>query len=273
MSKTILTVDDGAEIRMVVSEIFRLFDCAVLEASSAEEGLMLATCHGPDLILLDVGMPGMDGVEMLAKLKADLPRPDLAKPNDSHYGMAMRFLKKKGVSDADAKKLVSRVAILEKLAPGFEVYHFYANGTYGTWVSQGKAKISPNDLMRQEREKVEGERDVAVAQNEKLQEEVLDLEGQKKPMWPTIVPSATPFSNCATVVPTPWPVMTVGPNGERSLTREASMESTRRQMLLHMTMRASSTKPGLMPVPRMVTSCSLASLSNISARAGSLAHG
>ncbi len=116
----------------------------------------------------------------LAKLKADLPRPDLAKPNDSHYGMAMRFLKKKGVSDADAKKLVSRVAILEKLAPGFEVYHFYANGTYGTWVSQGKAKISPNDLMRQEREKVEGERDVAVAQNEKLQEEVLDLEGQKK---------------------------------------------------------------------------------------------
>ena len=116
----------------------------------------------------------------LTKLKAELPRPDVAKPNDSHYGMALRFLKRKGVSDADAKRLVSRVAILEKLAPGFEVYHFYANGTYGTWVSQGKAKISPNDLMRQEREKVEGERDEAVAQNDKLQEEVLDLESQKK---------------------------------------------------------------------------------------------
>jgi predicted nuclease with TOPRIM domain len=116
----------------------------------------------------------------LAKLKADLPKPDVARPNDSHYGMAMRFLKKKGVSEAEAKKLVSRVAILDKLAPGFEVYHFYANGTYGTWVSQGKAKISPNDLMRQEREKVEGERDEAVAQNEKLQEEVTDLESQKK---------------------------------------------------------------------------------------------
>ena len=116
----------------------------------------------------------------LAKLKADLPKPDLAKPNDSHYGMALRFLKKKGVPEAEAKKLVSRVAIMDKLAPGFEVYHFYANGTYGTWVSQGKAKISPNDLMRQEREKIEGERDEAVAQNEKLQEEVLDLESQKK---------------------------------------------------------------------------------------------
>jgi len=116
----------------------------------------------------------------LAKLKADLPKPDVAKPNDSHYGMALRFLKKKGVPEAEAKKLVSRVAIMDKLAPGFEVYHFYANGTYGTWVSQGKAKITPNDLMRQEREKVEGERDEALAQNEKLQEEVLDLESQKK---------------------------------------------------------------------------------------------
>ena len=116
----------------------------------------------------------------LAKLRADLPKPDLAKPNDSHYGMALRFLKKKGVSDDNAKKLVSRVAILEKLAPGFEVYHFYANGTYGTWVAQGKAKISPSDLMRQEREKIEGERDTAVAQSDKLQVEVLDLESQKK---------------------------------------------------------------------------------------------
>ena len=116
----------------------------------------------------------------LAKLKADLPKPDVAKLNDNHYSMALRFLKKKGVPEAEAKKLVSRVAILDKLAPGFEVYHFFANGTYGTWVSQGKAKITPNDLMRQEREKIEGERDEAVAQNEKLQEEVVDLEGQKK---------------------------------------------------------------------------------------------
>jgi predicted nuclease with TOPRIM domain len=131
----------------------------------------------------------------IAKLKADLPKPDVAKPNDSHYGMAMRFLKKKGVPEADAKKLVSRVAILEKLAPGFEVYHFYANGTYGTWVSQGKAKISPNDLMRQEREKIEGERDEAVAQNEKLQEEVLDLESQKKKITEEIAGLQTERAN------------------------------------------------------------------------------
>jgi predicted nuclease with TOPRIM domain len=131
----------------------------------------------------------------LAKLKADLPKPDVAKANDSHYGMAMRFLKKKGVSDAEAKKLVSHVAIMEKLAPGFEVYHFYANGTYGTWVSQGKSKISPNDLMRQEREKIEGERDEAVAQNDKLQEEVTDLESQKQKITEEIASLQTERSN------------------------------------------------------------------------------
>jgi hypothetical protein len=114
------------------------------------------------------------------KLKALLPRPDLAGPNDSHYGMALRFLKKRGVSEDEAKQLVSRVNLMEKMAPGFEVYHFYANGVYGSWVAQGKAKITPNDLQRQEREKVEGERDTAVAQNEKLQEDVNDLATVKK---------------------------------------------------------------------------------------------
>ena len=116
----------------------------------------------------------------LNKLKAQLPKPDLARPGDSHYGMALRFLKKKGVSDEEAKRLISRVNIMEKLAPGFEVYHFYANGTYGTWVAQGKAKITPNELVRQEREKIEGERDEAVAQSEKLQEDVQDLQNQKQ---------------------------------------------------------------------------------------------
>ncbi len=118
--------------------------------------------------------------DKLAKLKSELPKPDVARANDSHYGLAMRFLKKQGVPEAQAKRLVENVNIMEKLAPGFEVYHFYSNGVYGTWVAKGKAKISPSELNRQERAKIEGERDEAVAQNEKLQEEVSDLDTQKK---------------------------------------------------------------------------------------------
>ena len=118
--------------------------------------------------------------QKIAKLKADLPKPDSAREGDSHYGLALKFLKKKGVPEAEARKLVSNVNIMEKLAPGFEVYHFYANGVYGTWVAKGRAKITPSELQKQEREKIEGERDTALAENEKLQEDVLDLEGQKK---------------------------------------------------------------------------------------------
>ncbi|MDE3246314.1 MAG: hypothetical protein KGN80_09520 [Acidobacteriota bacterium] len=118
--------------------------------------------------------------DKVAKLRAVLPKPDMAGPNDSHYGMALRFLKKKGVPLDQARALVSRVNLMEKMAPGFEVYHFYSNGVYGTWVNQGKAKISPSDLQRQEREKIENERDTAVAQGEKLQEEVDDLATRKK---------------------------------------------------------------------------------------------
>lgn len=117
--------------------------------------------------------------EQIAKLRAVLPKPDAAKSGDNHYSMALRFLRKKGISEEKAKALINKVNIMEKLAPGFEVYHFYNNGAYGTWVNQGRAKISPNDLVREEREKVEGERDTALAENEKLQEDVNDLMNEK----------------------------------------------------------------------------------------------
>ncbi|HXC17793.1 MAG TPA: hypothetical protein VNV60_10165, partial [Holophagaceae bacterium] len=118
--------------------------------------------------------------DKLDKLKSELPKPDVARNNDSHYGLAMRFLQKQGLSKTDAKRLVDNVNIMDKLAPGMEVYHFYSNGVYGTWVTKGRARISPSELNRQERAKIEGERDTAVAQNEKLQEEVSDLATQKE---------------------------------------------------------------------------------------------
>jgi hypothetical protein len=118
--------------------------------------------------------------EKMARLRAVLPKPDLAKANDSHYGMAMRFLRRKGVSEEKAKALISRVLIMDKMAPGFEVYHFYNNGVYGSWVAQGKAAISPTQLQAEEKAKIEGERDTAVEKNTKLEEEVSDLNAQKE---------------------------------------------------------------------------------------------
>jgi len=74
MAVKILTVDDSKTIRMIVAKAFRPYECEVLEASNGVEGLAVASKEKPNVIILDVTMPVMDGPEMLAKLKSN---PDL----------------------------------------------------------------------------------------------------------------------------------------------------------------------------------------------------
>ncbi|MGE4178245.1 MAG: PleD family two-component system response regulator [Limisphaerales bacterium] len=71
MAIRILSVDDSRPIRLIVTRALRPFDCEVIEASNGEEGLAMAARERPDLILLDVTMPVMDGVTMLAHLRGD----------------------------------------------------------------------------------------------------------------------------------------------------------------------------------------------------------
>ena len=71
MGPKILTVDDSKTIRMIVARAFKSFACEIFEASDGVEGLTVAQRERPDIIILDLTMPIMDGVEMLTKLKAD----------------------------------------------------------------------------------------------------------------------------------------------------------------------------------------------------------
>jgi two-component system, cell cycle response regulator len=71
MRYKILSVDDSKTVRIIIKKAFKLYDCDILEAANGVEGLALATKETPDVILLDVTMPVMDGVEMLTKLKSD----------------------------------------------------------------------------------------------------------------------------------------------------------------------------------------------------------
>jgi two-component system cell cycle response regulator len=71
MATKILSVDDSRTIRLIVGHAFKPYDCQVCEAANGEEGLAAAAREMPDLIILDVTMPVMDGVTMLAKLKED----------------------------------------------------------------------------------------------------------------------------------------------------------------------------------------------------------
>ena len=71
MPTKILSVDDSRTIRLIVAKAFRPYDATILEGTNGEEGLAVAAREKPDLIILDVTMPVMDGVTMLSKLKAD----------------------------------------------------------------------------------------------------------------------------------------------------------------------------------------------------------
>ncbi len=70
--KKVLIVEDEPSLRQaLVDKIHRLSDIVVLEASDGEVGLMSALNERPQVIVLDVIMPKMDGLTMLKKLRED----------------------------------------------------------------------------------------------------------------------------------------------------------------------------------------------------------
>lgn len=71
MTLKVLTVDDSKTIRMIVKKAFQSYDCAIFEAENGAEGLAAATKEKPGLIILDITMPVMNGIEMLDRLKSD----------------------------------------------------------------------------------------------------------------------------------------------------------------------------------------------------------
>jgi CheY-like chemotaxis protein/anti-anti-sigma regulatory factor len=71
MTLKVLTVDDSKTIRMIVKKAFQSYDCTICEAENGAEGLAAATKEKPGLIVLDITMPVMNGIEMLDRLKGD----------------------------------------------------------------------------------------------------------------------------------------------------------------------------------------------------------
>ncbi|HEY3307121.1 MAG TPA: sigma-54 dependent transcriptional regulator [Desulfuromonadaceae bacterium] len=74
MSKMILVVDDEKDIRISLTGILEDEGYQIMTAASGVEALEYARQDLPDLVLLDIWMPGMDGLETLEKLKALFPQ-------------------------------------------------------------------------------------------------------------------------------------------------------------------------------------------------------
>ena len=126
MAAKILSVDDSKTIRLVIARALRPYDCAVTEATNGEEGLAAITREKPDLIILDITMPVMDGVTMLAQLKENeewKKIPVLMLTAESGRDN-MLFISKLGIRDYQTKPFkddefigkISRIVDLQKKA-------------------------------------------------------------------------------------------------------------------------------------------------------------
>jgi len=67
----ILLVEDNDNNRLLVRDVLKATGYRVAEAETAEDGLRMATQQQPALILMDIQLPGMNGIEALQRLRAD----------------------------------------------------------------------------------------------------------------------------------------------------------------------------------------------------------
>ena len=124
MRPIILTVDDSKGLRLLVAKALGAFDCEVNEASNGYNGFFAIERARPDLILLDVAMPVMNGVDMLERLKAapelaDIPVLMLTSPTDHPVMGDIASLGASGtlMKPFTPTALVEKVRSLVKLQP------------------------------------------------------------------------------------------------------------------------------------------------------------
>lgn len=124
MATKVLTVDDSKTIRMIVKKAFNTYDCELFEAENGVEGLATAAKQKPDLIILDITMPVMNGIEMLDRLKSEAELKDIPvimltaeSGKDNVMKIVQMGVKDYMVKPFKGEELIERVVKILKLAP------------------------------------------------------------------------------------------------------------------------------------------------------------
>jgi CheY-like chemotaxis protein len=83
----ILLIEDDAPIRRIVSRMLEISGYSVTQAANGADGLRLWREQGADVVLTDIQMPGMNGVEVIVQLRALAPElPVVAMSGGDHAG-------------------------------------------------------------------------------------------------------------------------------------------------------------------------------------------
>jgi predicted nucleic acid-binding Zn-ribbon protein len=116
----------------------------------------------------------------IEKIEALLPMPHIVNRGESHYKIAIDYLiNQKGIEKERALELIERAALLEPLLPDFKVWNFYSGDEYGTFVTQGNASISPNQIIRKTKKKLVDARDEAISERDNLSSDIETLETRR----------------------------------------------------------------------------------------------
>jgi CheY-like chemotaxis protein len=90
----ILVAEDYADVRMMMKILLEVHGYTVVEASDGYEAVEMARLHNPDLILLDLAMPSMDGLEAVSAIRkldefADVPIVAVTAYGDIYHDRAI----------------------------------------------------------------------------------------------------------------------------------------------------------------------------------------
>jgi len=116
-AKHVLIVDDDAGVRKGLEKLLRAAGMLVSCAAGGAEALLRLSQVTPDLVLLDISMPDIDGFEFLRRIRADAPTADLpvvmfsAKVDPALHGRALAA----GASDHFVKMLPDLSSLPKRL--------------------------------------------------------------------------------------------------------------------------------------------------------------
>ena len=114
MSTSLLVIEDDPYVQRFYERLFRLNKYSVVLASGGSDGITQAKLLKPSLILLDIMMPGMDGIQVLQALKADPETKDISVVMLTNFGEESMMKKAVGLGAIDfiIKSQVSGDALL-----------------------------------------------------------------------------------------------------------------------------------------------------------------